>query len=818
MNAQQTIDTENSGPPAERLTMDATTQSLLSLMEASEMMATEQDEMVPQKRGYRSSERARHRPLIQDSGEARESTSSGQDDVNMVTASTGQASTTTTATNTTSSGDDPDGNGGSSGPISDDFGPNLAVEDRVHESTASHAAAVARLPPPETSGSSFFYSSSEKGNSGGEGGKSGSRHAARKVQPRHSFKTPGSDQSSEESGEVKPKKRSASQLLSGSSSSKRRRYQESKDIETGEVGDEQNSSGSGTEGGYAGEASSSDKPSSCSSPSISSSGDERGCRKHKAHRSDSIECSSSSLDDYDDLSDPGNSSSASPAFDSSSIDNSSDELEEEDDDRLLPRKLGGLKMEIATRRKVQGHSMLQTSYESAAFNQSVTRLAQKRAAVHSAIDIDKPKNQIGQDMFGRPAILCLSSDLMAQCLSYLNPPEVHEILAMPLSKEWRSAFTMPPDLWRVLCLTEPFNARFDDEDSDSEDCSFPAIPEQEVRHLLGKYRLLYTSFVRCMKYLDKIKDDARHGRPPSLVEYGRSSNPSSVSVRTNENLKTFLARARGMIVKNKKKQKACEDDSSMESHIGVTDDNSSVESLPPAFAAKKKKKGKSKPTYGHSQLTQRLLGPSKTGQAGNVNLPWSCAIYSIVNWMVAFADIEGIQTMCLKVLPFLLEDESQRTTAQRAGLTDIVLRGMVVFPNSVLLHTAAFHTIVLLARPLGGREGMLFHCSMVNSYGIFNEGSRSGKNGIAVMLDSMRKFPSDEILQAMSCWSLVNIALAPSQKAVLVKLGGISVVANAMMQHPLNAEVQFRALFALINLVIPCKFQSNSCSVLLSGF
>jgi hypothetical protein len=173
--------------------------------------------------------------------------------------------------------------------------------------------------------------------------------------------------------------------------------------------------------------------------------------------------------------------------------------------------------------------------------------------------------------------------------------------------------------------------------------------------------------------------------------------------------------------------------------------------------------------------------------------------------MVAYSDVEGIQTMCLKVLPFLLEDEQQRSTAQHAGLTDIVLRNMVLFPDSAQLHTAAFHTIVLLARPLGGREGMLFHTSMVNSSGIFsarNDG-QGGKNGVAVMLDSMRRFRSDEVLQAMSCWSLVNIALAPAQKEVLVKLGGIEVTANAMMEHPFNAEVQFRALFALINLVIP---------------
>lgn len=210
-------------------------------------------------------------------------------------------------------------------------------------------------------------------------------------------------------------------------------------------------------------------------------------------------------------------------------------------------------------------------------------------------------------------------------------------------------------------------------------------------------------------------------------------------------------------------------------------------------------------------LTDRLLGPSSTsGQANkHVELPWSCAIYSIVNWMVAFTDVEGIQIMCLKVLPYLLEDENQRTTAQRAGLTDIVLREMVLFPNSVQLHTVAFHSLVLLARPLGGKEGMLFHSAMVNASGIFNIGSSSGKNGIAVMLDSMRRFASDEVLQAMSCWSLVNIALIPSQKTMLVKLGGISVVANTMMQHPYNAEVQFRALFALINLVIPSEHLSE---------
>lgn len=210
--------------------------------------------------------------------------------------------------------------------------------------------------------------------------------------------------------------------------------------------------------------------------------------------------------------------------------------------------------------------------------------------------------------------------------------------------------------------------------------------------------------------------------------------------------------------------------------------------------------------YGISKLTNSLLGPCHaSGTPGNVALPWSCAIYSVVNWMVAFTDVPGIQLMCLKSLPALLVDEQMRLSAQTAGLTDIVLRAMVLYPNMADIHTAAFHSLVLLARPLGGKEGMLFHSAMVDASAIFNVGSATGKSGIAIMLDSMKRFVDNADLQAMACWSMVNIALIHSQKVVLVRLGGIAVAADAMIHHPLNAEVQFRALFALINLVIPAE-------------
>jgi len=420
----------------------------------------------------------------------------------------------------------------------------------------------------------------------------------------------------------------------------------------------------------------------------------------------------------------------------------------------------------------------------------------------------------------------LGADVMACIMSYLEPDAVHTILVMPLSKLWRSVFTLPQDLWKVLCLSAPFHAKFDgvsggndhgiDENwLDSHHLRNPLCSNLEVRRLLGRYRMLYSSFIKCLRYLHRIKDDVSNHRTPLGIEDSRLKNDGVNEDATgpshpfdgNSNLKHFFAKAREVRHRNDNQLDSKDEGSEKKkqangrSYVGVEVVSRHDE------AEKAKNIGKPPGVkYGHSKLTQRLLGPvHASGVAGNVNLPWSCAIYSVVNWMVAFTDVAGIQNMCLKVLPELLEDEKQRTSAQHAGLTDIVLRAMVLFPDITELHTAAFHTLVLLARPLGGKEGMLFHRAMVKSSGIFNVGSNTGKSGIAVMLDSMKRFSADEDLQAMGCWSMVNIALIPSQKVVLVKLGGISIAANAIMQHPHSAEVHFRALFALINLVIPSE-------------
>lgn len=84
----------------------------------------------------------------------------------------------------------------------------------------------------------------------------------------------------------------------------------------------------------------------------------------------------------------------------------------------------------------------------------------------------------------------------------------------------------------------------------------------------------------------------------------------------------------------------------------------------------------------------------------------------------------------------------------------------------------------------------------------------SGRNRperrIPIVLDSMRRFEQDERLQTRACWALVNLALVPSQKKVIIHNGGIETTLRAMQKHPKSHGVQFRALFALINLAVPC--------------
>lgn len=75
--------------------------------------------------------------------------------------------------------------------------------------------------------------------------------------------------------------------------------------------------------------------------------------------------------------------------------------------------------------------------------------------------------------------------------------------------------------------------------------------------------------------------------------------------------------------------------------------------------------------------------------------------------------------------------------------------------------------------------------------------------GVKAVLACMERFQGNAAVQAMACWSMVNLALISDQKKSIICNGGIPAIVRAMVFHARDSEVHFRAMFALINLVTP---------------
>lgn len=254
------------------------------------------------------------------------------------------------------------------------------------------------------------------------------------------------------------------------------------------------------------------------------------------------------------------------------------------------------------------------------------------------------------------SIYLLGHDVMAQVASYLEPPEAYSFLTTPLSKTWLVTYTAPQELWKILCTSAPFYAKLDAENgsSDSSSCSsFPMCNDMNMRHLFGRYRLLYTSFVRCMKYLNRLQDDALNGRAPTL---SANSNQNDIyPYNKNTSLKAYFAKAGRLARSGRHNGGSRSSSDATLSFTTKSGSRGSSEKAAPAGSGTVAlgNSAQQVPTrrLGRSMLTDRLLRPTQGGDADNVNLPWSCAIYSVVNWMVAFADVEGIQVstgVCLR--------------------------------------------------------------------------------------------------------------------------------------------------------------------------
>lgn len=156
--------------------------------------------------------------------------------------------------------------------------------------------------------------------------------------------------------------------------------------------------------------------------------------------------------------------------------------------------------------------------------------------------------------------LMLGTDLMVAVVTYLEPRETLSFLTVPLCKEWRFSYTADQELWRTISCSEPFCADMSDYSAsieassaegesgkDTDDNPLNSLDDykdalQRKNILVGEYRLVYTSFVRCMKYLDQIQNIDPMGLNNAQEQKGKRNEIKFPTFGVTKSLKRFLSR------------------------------------------------------------------------------------------------------------------------------------------------------------------------------------------------------------------------------------------------------------------------------------
>jgi len=191
------------------------------------------------------------------------------------------------------------------------------------------------------------------------------------------------------------------------------------------------SSESGTEGGYAGSASSNDNTSqkggfagsSSSETHDFSSGASDGSGSYNTRHSDSsfLLSSSSNMD----------------------RENSSDDQ----DDSFVSSSRSNKSLAILG-------NMLDLSHRSTSHVSNNGQCAsQRRRDLYSNVSSTSSKNCAKQSTEEKPPILMASCDVMAHVLTFLEPPQILNLITMPISRDWRDTFCHNQELWRILVIS-----------------------------------------------------------------------------------------------------------------------------------------------------------------------------------------------------------------------------------------------------------------------------------------------------------------------------------------------------------------------------
>eukprot|EP00903_Cladosiphon_okamuranus_P014460 g13416.t1 len=178
-------------------------------------------------------------------------------------------------------------------------------------------------------------------------------------------------------------------------------------------------------------------------------------------------------------------------------------------------------------------------------------------------------------------------------------------------------------------------------------------------------------------------------------------------------------------------------------------------------------------------------------------------VIAIVDVLDAYRKLAEITRACFGRLGELLDSNEAREAVKVVDwrIMDHALWALNTYPDDVDLLLKIFRFLILAGRPVGRAEGVVLPRPPTCD-GSLKAFGPSG-DGVEAVLACMERHQSNSQVQAVACWSLVNLALIPQQKRALCRRGGVLAIVRAMACHPQDSEVHFRAMFALINLVTP---------------
>lgn len=163
-----------------------------------------------------------------------------------------------------------------------------------------------------------------------------------------------------------------------------------------------------------------------------------------------------------------------------------------------------------------------------------------------------------------------------------------------------------------------------------------------------------------------------------------------------------------------------------------------------------------------------------------------------------------LQTLAVRGLGVLALNESNRALMNSIGAVAHTLAMMRSLSDDAALIACAAWSLVIFTRPLGASEGSTYIRSLnmrISAEETVSAVDNPQETGAQLIARLMRLHSARPAVLAKLSWSLVNLSVTESRKHIIVDAGLVECVCDNLQRFPAHAELVYRSIFCLVNLV-----------------